>query len=264
MLRKLGFVLIVGSLLVFGCKKEVDIETQTAVDITLAEKGFNSLLPAVNAIAYNEPALNRTDSNALSCAQYIIDTTGFPAIPATMIIDYGTGCLDKDGLYKAGQIHCTVYQRWSSDTAEMSITLNDYKVDQVMYEGEIQLIKYWNSFLYYEIDSGKCIDPSFTIYYNSERSVEQVSGRLTLSQDDDVFKTTGSSNGINRKGTKFTANIVKPLTKASTCKWISSGSIDVIPGDLSKRTLSYDKEDEDCDNKASITINDKTYDFELR
>ncbi|MBA3647389.1 MAG: hypothetical protein H0W62_02385 [Chitinophagales bacterium] len=94
-----------------------------------------------------------------------------------------------------------------------------------------------------------------TITWNGNHDREWVQGAQTPNRSDDVFLITGGSNGIDRKGEPFTAEILKPLRK-DDCEWIVSGTKIVTHGDNSSRTIDYG--DGNCDDLATVTLSNGT------
>lgn len=251
-----------------GCKKEVDDETQTSIDNAIAEQMFSSIVPAVNSISLNDPRIYRVDSTFNSCAMVYPDSSSIiSGDTMTMVIDYGSqGCIDSDGRLKQGRLICTYYDRWSDDTARVDIELQNYKVDYVVVNGTIEVTRYDldKPVIDYTIIDGSCVDPAWTIHYECERRIEHILGASTNTPSDDKFEITGTSSGINRKKVEYTTKITTPLIKASKCKWIEAGELQITPTGLASRILDFSPAKSECDNKATIIINENTYDFELR
>ncbi len=266
----LSFALAVS---IYACTKkeeaEVDIETQTSVDNSIAEQAFVEVVPVVNQIGVNEPGVNKTDTNSVnfSCAKYTItgDTANFPSGGAvTITIDYGdAGCMDNDGRVRKGKVIAVFNNKWNVDGATANITLENYSVANISYSGSMLLTRNSATSLTYAVSNAKCTDGSFTISYECNKTIEKIQGASTDSiWIDDVYKFTGTSSGINRNGKRFTTKIVEPLIKKNACKWIDTGVIEVTPEGLATRTFNFGNGT--CDDKATVTINGNTYNFVLR
>lgn len=258
---------------VYACTKkkeaEVDIETQTSVDNSIAEQAFIEVVPVVNQIGVNEPGVNKTDTNfvSFSCAKYTItgDTANFPSGGAvTITIDYGNvGCMDNDGRVRKGKIIAVFNNKWNVDGATANITLENYSVANISYSGSMLLTRNSETSLTYAVSNAKCTDGTFTISYECNKTIEKTQGAATDSiWIDDVYKFTGTSAGVNRNGKPYTTKIVEPLIKKNNCKWIDTGVIEVTPEALATRTFNFGNGT--CDDKATVTINGNTYNFVLR
>ncbi len=119
-----------------------------------------------------------------------------------------------------------------------------------------------------KIQGGKLIHPDWSILYEGNQTIEQTEGypskqgvKDTISADN-VFKFTGKTNGTNRKGLKYTSEITVPIIKKESCKYIQSGIYQITPDSLPSRIVNFG--DGTCDSKATVTINGKVYDFELK
>lgn len=254
------------SIIICSCEKkaEIDTETQTSVDNTIAESAFTQVFPTVNEVSINEEGVRSTNS---SCASYTVigDTANFPANgPVTIVINYDStaGCLDSDGRLKKGKLLAVFNDEWDKTGSTIEITLQDYYVNNINYSGMVIATNNGNNSYSTSVVNGKCIDPTWTIEYTSNSTVEQIAGADTPSDDlDNVFKFTGSASGVSRKGRKFTTNIVTPLTKRANCNWIESGVMEITPDSLAARSLNFG--DGSCNNDAVITINGNNYDIKL-
>lgn len=267
-----ALTVIISASIIACTKKEeaqVDIETQTSVDNSIAEQAFVEIVPVVNQIGINEPGINKTDTNAVnfSCAKYVItgDTANFPAGGAvTITIDYGeSGCMDNDGRVRKGKVIAVFNNKWNVDGATANITLENYSVGNINYTGSMLLTRNSSTSLSYAVSNAKCTDGTFTISYECSKTIEKIQGASTDSiWIDDVYKFTGTSAGVNRNGKKFTTKIVEPLIKKNSCKWIDTGVIEVTPEGLATRSFNFGNGT--CDDKATVTINGNTYNFVLK
>lgn len=78
---------------------------------------------------------------------------------------------------------------------------------------------------------------------------------------DDAFTIEGSASGTNRKGKEYSRTIINALVIENACRWIVEGTIEIV-ADGKTATLDYGMGD--CDNIATLTVNGKTYDIQLR
>jgi hypothetical protein len=56
-------------------------------------------------------------------------------------------------------------------------------------------------------------------------------------------------------------NVTVPVEKRASCTWITKGRIDLTPEGLATRTVDYG--DGTCDDKATLTINGNTFQFQM-
>ncbi len=283
----LSFLLALSSLFILNsCTKEdqeVDNETQSAVDNAVCEQQFMAIAPVVNEKGINEAGIKKI---AASCGTWTIlgaigNTTITPSSndtidsnadgfydngPVTFEIDYGTttGCLAFDSLStKYGKIRITTAKRWSAYNNPVTIDLLNYKINTVNYSAQIIITRLDSVTVTTQINNGHCTNGTWNIDYTGTKTIKQIAGFSTKNNEaDDVISITGSSSGKNREGRNFTTNITSALIKKSTCKWMSSGTVDVTPDGFKTRTVDFGNGS--CDDDATFTVNGQTISFKLK
>jgi hypothetical protein len=115
--------------------------------------------------------------------------------------------------------------------------------------------------LYWTIDvAGQIIKANNggTITWNSNTVLEWLSGESTPGVWwDDVYQLTGSENGTGADGKNYTVTIITPLKKKLNCKWLESGTMEILPQGSSLITLDFGSGT--CDNQATATMNGTVY-----
>lgn len=266
-----------------SCKKEEpDTETQSSTDNSLAEGEFSRVFPETNSFAINEPGVHRYANTSTSPSLLFGCTTITPpdstaiatnAWPRTITIDYGTGCVSNDGKTRAGKLIVTISESWDSTGANMTIVPTNYSVTSpgasaINYGGTITVVKNSNTSYSYSVSQGKCWATGWTIDWNCNRTVTQTAGASTIINGfDDEFTTYGSANGTNRNGKKFDVNVPasNPIVRKMSCRWITSGIIELTPEGLPTRTIDFAYPNGgQCDDKATLTIKGNTFEFILQ
>ena len=249
-----------------GCKKaEVDKDTQSSVDFSVAEMGYSGIFPAAQAIGINEDGVDKANHSCATITVLSGDTTMSPSgtNPIALLIDYGTGCEDIDGRVKTGQLTLTFHEKIASIGAVIDVTPVDYTVDGVSYSGVIQLQHTGPDTYTSTIANGECSADSWNIFYDGTSTFTQTEGAATPADpSDDVFSYTNDSQCTNREGNAFTVTTDEPLIKRNSCDWIESGVVNLTPEGLATR--SFDFGDGSCDDQATVTINGNTFVFTLR
>lgn len=253
-----------------SCKKktEVDDETQSVVDNAICEQQFMAITPVVSEKGINESGIKRMTS---SCETFTVisgDTTDangdkiYDLGPVTFQINYGTlGCLSPDGLsLRTGQINITTPTKWSATTSSVvTVDLVNYKVNNITYSGQIKITKPNPLTLTTQVINGHCTDGNWNIDYECIKTITQKGPTAT---PDDIIWISGTSSGKNRLGRTFTTSITNPLVKKTTCKWITSGTLDLTPDGLKTRTVDFGGGT--CDDDATFTVNGQTISFKLK
>jgi hypothetical protein len=281
----IAFVLIVSSVITLNsCKKktEVDNESQSAVDNALCEQQFMAIQPVTNTKGINEAGIKRT---TLTCESWAIlgalsngtitpsanDTIDSNADgfydngPVTFQIDYGTvGCIGFDGVYRTGKLNITLPRRFSyTDSNQVVVDLIGYQANGITYSGQVKVTRANSVTCTVDVINGHCTNGTWNIDYSGTKTITQTGGQSTPNDEsDDIISITGSSQGVNREGRAFTSNISNALIKKSSCKFITSGSLDLTPDGFKTRTVDFGNGD--CDDKATYTVNGQTIEFTLK
>jgi len=100
-----------------------------------------------------------------------------------------------------------------------------------------------------------------SIIWISNRNNEWIEGSGTATWWDDVYLITGDATGVSAAGVSFDLDITKALRKEIGYRHLVSGTIEIAPAGKFKRILDYG--DGTRDNKATVTINNKSYDIIL-
>ncbi|MBX9783449.1 MAG: hypothetical protein K2X48_09165 [Chitinophagaceae bacterium] len=185
--------------------------------------------------------------------------------PKTVTIDFGTGCIGKDGKLRKGKIITVFTNRMSVPGAKATTTFDGYKVDSAAVSGTHEVIN--NSVSNSRIFTRNVIAGQITwdsgrwVKWTTSRTITQLEGNGTpLFPLDDVFSISGSGSGENSKGNRWSHTILEPLIKRFACRWISKGVVNIT---FNNRVALLNYGNGDCDNKATITINGITKEITL-
>ncbi len=275
----LSVILIASSIITLNsCKKktEVDNETQSVVDNAICEQQFMAIQPVVNEKGIQEKGIKRTNnSGGVWNILGAISGTNTPNVqldtivnaqgdyqngPVTFEIDYGTiGVPFIDGTTKFGKIHITSARRWSSlagTGSTVTVDLVGFKSNNVTYSGQIKITRPDTNSLTVEVLNGHCTDGSWNIDYTGTKTMTKIAGTT------DDYSITGNSTGKNREGRNFTTTITNPIIKKASCKWITSGTLDLTPDGFKTRTVDFGNGN--CDDDATYTVNGQTVSFKLK
>ena len=78
---------------------------------------------------------------------------------------------------------------------------------------------------------------------------------------DDIFTIRGAGRGENSRGNSWAHEVVEPLYKKFTCRWISKGILAIV---RNGKTARLDFGNGECDNKAVLTVNGVSREITLR
>jgi hypothetical protein len=220
----------------------------------------------------NISSFKMSGSNAIlsTCATLQFDTSVSTNVD-TITVNFGSSnCLCNDGRRRRGMLVITYTGKYKDSLAYITITPKNYFVNDNGVSGSKTVKNVGHNsqgHLVYEITENLSIskaDNSGTISFTANRKREWVSGENTLSWTDDTYYLTGSSSGTSAGGRSYTSTIQNALVRvmsANCRKHFTTGIIVHVPDGKPARTIDFG--DGSCDDKATVTINNKTYDITL-
>jgi hypothetical protein len=280
-IKYLTILLTVGLITIYGCKKDeenvIDNQTTSAKDNSTAENLFGDIKRIVEEVANDEGQSSRIGNKSHnysfgSCALVSINPAWVDTVwPKVITIDFGTtNCTGSYGINRRGKVIITLTDSYRNAGSVLTVQPQNYYVNDHKIEGTKTLTNNGlnaNNNLSYSVNvtNGKITYTDGSVaQWTSTRTNEWIEGDTTslLSHGlpglcDDVYLITGSANGVNRNGLNYTVNITSPLRKEICCRWLVSGTLDVIPSGLATRTVDFGNGN--CDNMATITINGNTF-----
>ena len=198
-----------------------------------------------------------TDSSA-RCFTIEVVPHRVRAFPKTVTLDFGTGCVGRDGKLRKGKIVTIYTGPMFIPGSKTSTTFVDYSVDSFKIEGthtvENTSTSNMNGWTVKVID-GKITNTNSGSWkkWSSVKTHTQTEGNGTpLYPMDDVFRITGEAAGSNSNGNSWSAVITDPLIKKLACRWIVKGTVRIT---RNNNIAELDYGDGACNNKAVITIN---------
>ncbi len=184
--------------------------------------------------------------------------------PKTVVIDYGDGCICRDGKFRKGAIILYYTKPLRRPGAQLTITLRNFYVNRAHIEGT-KIIKNLTEGNVHKfsvvVNDGKVTWPNGRGFkYEKIKVVTQVAGMETLRIRDDVYSIEGRSKTSYANGTTVVVNTESPLIKPVVCNWIVSGIVKIKIND---RTVFLDFGNGQCDNKAWLKWNDHVIEITL-
>jgi hypothetical protein len=276
-------LLIVASIITLNsCKKktEVDNESQSVVDNAVCEQQFMSIQPVVSEKGITQSGIKRTtgfetwtilgalgNGTITPSANDTIDSNAdgiYDNGPVTFQLTYTTGFVGNDGIPRTGSLNITTAKRWSAFNNTITIDLVNFVVNgSVTYSGQVKITRTSALSVTCEVLNGHCSNGSWNIDYTGTKTLTQIGGQNTPNiEADDIYSITGNSSGVNREGRAFTTSITNALVKKSSCKFITSGSLDLTPEGFKTRTVDFGSGE--CDDDATYTVNGQTISFKLK
>jgi hypothetical protein len=195
--------------------------------------------------------------------------------PKHIVIDFGSGCLGRDGRVRKGKIIIDYTNRLIFPGAMATTAFDGFYIDDIKVEGThiIENTSTVNVNRQFTVDviNGKLSKPNGNYtQWNSHKVITQTSGLATpIIPLDDSFRIEGSAHGQAKRGNLLVAwqsTITVPLIKRFTCRWIVEGRIRTVRVNNSNNSpwvAVLDFGNGNCDNQATITINGVTHQITL-
>ena len=291
-LFRLGLGMLAFSLFMVACQKEEVKEEitneeqsiQSAEDLTESEAAFEDAFDIVEAEAQQHDELTglTTDKGAEvrnNCAEVTMkkNEDGTSIFPVVITMDYGDGCTTDRGREISGKMIITFSDRIRKPQATRTITFDNFMVNGFKVSGTKTItnngLNDQEQFNYtVSLEGGSVESPDGKVVkHEFSRTRTWVDGMDTNFKTDgisgvldDVWEVTGSASGVNRNGVSYTAVIDddNPLRRENDCRWITKGKVTITTDRLPEPgTIDYG--DGTCDNKAVITVGERSKEIEL-
>lgn len=267
--------LLISVLLVFlACEREdlaitdpenifLQTENETVAEAVLQaiEDQIDKEINRLENAGYNPLLLKSAEAG--KCEPVVtVKTPEKSPFPKTITLDYGSGCTDAEGNFRAGKVEVHITGPYWEKNSVRTAKLEDYRFNDLKVKGERkEMNKGTNAKGYYILDvdlslrftdaeKGDLIcDRDWTRQREYDRGSD-----LTSNADDQVW-VTGSAR-VDKKDISMVKEITDTLYRKVSCAHFMSGVITTIVNKEKVATLDYGKEG-DCDNLA-IWTNIKT------
>ncbi len=260
--------------LVFAaCKK--DSETTPAADqatIAQAKEALTSQQLILSSFhiaqrgAENANGLvgGKVEERSDSCGNVSVVPPDLFVFPKVVTVDFGSGCTDADGKFKAGRVVMTVGAFWELNST-IVVAYDNYSEDGVKVEGQFiftNLSTANAAILRIDAQNIKLTDPNnYTFAFSGNQTYTQTAGHPSWwDWHDDVYHVTGSIFSTLTNGETVNWLIQTPLVKANACAYVSKGT-GIL--DINGLPVKVDYGNGTCDNKGTYTINGQVYPFTM-
>jgi len=257
-----------------SCQKD---ETSTTVDeITLSQQETQTEETLADVDLLVDEAVDSNFSSlksaSIESAAYLTDcpviTVNKTAIPQVLTIDFGTTCTGKDGKVRSGKIIVTSTS-FNTFPSVRDKSFDNYVVDGKKIEGSVT--KTITKDQENKIRTALIMENITITFPDGEGKATRVADltrqyqrNALLNPLDNQIVSWGTVEFTRISGVKVTKTItsVDPLVFKVDCHHIVSGTISVSTSDNRNWTINYG--DGACDNKATLTMGDKTKEIKIR
>ncbi len=188
-------------------------------------------------------------------------------------LDFGAGCAGADGKNRKGKIKFTTSGEFGEEGFSFILTYDGFSVDGNQLSGSVSSSGYLTNsegnFEYTLTFTDMLLtlaEDSSTIAYSGSHTYEWVEGYGSEDPATSVFKVTGSSSGITRKGIEYNSEITTPYMVKSACYgsgifYPVSGQASITP--VGAQAFTVDFGEGSCDKKVTIEAGALTYEVDL-
>lgn len=277
-------IIITGTLVLClaACQKkqvqQVDNESQSVVDHTIADQEYSVLAPLTLQFAINTNgtgAQGNATHNTCDTLSRLSGDTLFGSLvhladPVYRLYVPSTTCGQTmpDGGERSGSLQVRLTNKMHLTGAQCIIKLNDYVANHVQYTCDSVVLTTLASStssttFNVKLINGLCLGSGWAVKFNFNRTITCYNSGGPDGAEP-YYTMDGTANGLNRNGTSFTStiNTALPLKKYRSCRFISAGQMDLTPDGFKTRTIDFGNGT--CDKDATFTVNGNTIAFNLK
>jgi hypothetical protein len=251
--KLLPIILVLFAMACQKAQRDEDTATNTAQDVSLAQSIFSDAYKNMRIAALGTQGISSTSSSIVSI--YGCETISSDTIsdPKEIIIDFKyIGC-EGLGKTRSGRLIGEFHGKFPEVNSAMDLSFSNYYFEGYEVNGKVRVI-------FKEPNSVG--NPVNTFFVTNGLIAQSIPMTWTASQNwetlpevegETKFTVKGASNGINRKGNVFFAEILSGLTLSDQCVSVMGGSQELKVINLSDRTVLY--ENTSCTNQGVAVVN---------
>jgi len=259
-----SFILVSGLLIIISCARKdsspaeveelVQQTEKDAVFETVLNKADDQINREITKLENLNYTTNTGKSDVAECEALV--TVVAPAnakFPKTITLDFGTGCTDPEGNFRAGKIVVHITGSYWSKGTERHADLVDYRFNDLKISGERLVINKGlneDGYVVFELKNTEMIgntNGELLVERKLERKRICNRGTNLFSYEDNEVWLTGRSL-IKKNGKEVVQEITTPLYRKISCQHFQSGVITTYVKNEKVSDLNYG--DGECDDKA--------------
>jgi hypothetical protein len=237
---------------------EASLDDVDDIAFTAAEEEGAASTDASEGGRHFLPTFEELRKRIGDCATVTV-TPNNDTYPKTVVIDFGEGCIGRDGKFRKGklELHFTAPIRQSN--AVVTLKYVDFFLNRASIKGKkIFKNKSENGVHKFSLQAvGISVEyPNGRGYkFNGQKDVTQIAGMDTRIIRDDVYEIERKATIIKGDGLNIHIKTKTPLIRKVACHWISNGVLEIkIQSRVFLLDYGYPNNGE-CDNKALLTWN---------
>jgi len=205
-------------------------------------------------------ALSQSDFRSDYLPECVEITTTITATSKEKTIDFGEGCELPNGNVLSGSIVLSYAKAMSIAQVTIGVNLQDFTFNGVAVAGGVSIVRMRSNA---NGNPQATADANFeatwpdgeTASFSGTRTREWIEGFGSGFWGDNVFLITGNRTFVNKAGNTFTKEVLTPLRRELSCRFIVSGVLEIT---RIGNTASLDFGDGSCDAKGVLTKPDGT------
>lgn len=184
--------------------------------------------------------------------------------PKEITIDFDS-CTDWRGFEKSGQIIISISDTMTVPGATATVTYVDFSIGMNFIEGTKTLVNAGlngdgNHVVEEQSELTITKADGTTMTRSGSASMEWIEGFGTPEKYDDIFYLSGTGSLTLDDGTEYSRTITEPLLVDRSCRFILSGTVEIVNAD---GTAIIDFGDGTCDDTATVTANGESREIDL-
>ena len=173
-------------------------------------------------------------------------------------IDFGAGCELPNGNILAGIIKLSYAKDMDLTQKTLELTLENFSFNGVAVDGGVDIVRVRsNTNGNPQGTSTASFNATWpdgeTASFEGTRTREWIEGYGSGFWGDNVFLITGKRTFVNRAGNTFVKEVISPLRRELSCRFIVSGVLEIT---RNENTVSLDFGNGSCDAKGILTLLD--------
>jgi hypothetical protein len=278
-LFSMSVVMLATTIFISGCKKLVHQNIQAASNSSVAIIAYNDVFEQLNAAvdsSLDEKTVAAWNLAGTVCADVSLSSLG-TAFPKTLTIDYGSECIDAEGISRTGKIVAVFSGDFRDENTTIILSFDEFSAGQYSLAGTDSItnngvdasgnpvfsevlrnavISWGNQSIQWNADFTRTWIEGDTTNFDTDTT----GGTLGLAGlNDDVFELIGSASGNDSNTHPFTLETTSPLVLQTACKYIKEGTFEISPANFNNGTVDYGTGE--CDKQATIEVDGEVFNF---
>ena len=246
---------------------------QAASNSSVAISAYNDVFEQLNAAvdsSLDQKTVFTWNLAGTVCADVSLSSLGI-AFPKTLTIDYGSECIDAEGISRTGKIVAVFSGNFRDENTTINLSFEEFSVGQYSLAGTDSItnngVDASGNPLFSEVLRNAVISwGNQNIRWNANLIRTWIDGYTTdfatdtfAGLNDDVYELTGSASGNDSNTHPFTLETTSSLVLQTSCEYIAEGILVISPANFNDGTVDYGMGE--CDKQATIEVDGEVFNF---